>query len=156
MRSQSLKVVWSRYRSLTPTKRLLISEAIFFLLLARIQILILPFSRIASALGSLHEPSSRLATGTNPVDSQPAHEVSWAIQRAAAFLPFRLLCLPRALAGFRMLARRGVHARLHFGVPPQEHSRGLTTHAWLDACDVEVTGFPEAHSCAEIGFYAHR
>jgi hypothetical protein len=28
----------------------------------------------------------------------------------------------------------------------------LRTHAWLDTCGVEITGYPEAHDCVEVGY----
>jgi hypothetical protein len=30
----------------------------------------------------------------------------------------------------------------------------LRTLAWLDACGVEIIGYPEAHNCVEVGFFA--
>jgi hypothetical protein len=52
-----------------------------------------------------------------------------------------------------MLRRRGILGRVHFGASRASSQAGLGTHAWVEACGVEVTGYPEAHNCVEIGFF---
>jgi hypothetical protein len=126
----------------------------FWLAAARLAILLLPFPRIGRYLGKMNPPEPELMN--SQTGAAAASAVSWAIQRAARFLPFRAVCLPRALAGWQMLHRRGIAGRLHFGASRDAATAALRTHAWLDACGVEVTGYPEAHNCVEIGFFAQR
>ena len=150
-RFKKLRWLWRRFRSQPWGKRALLLEAAFWITAARLAILFVPFSRIARHMGGMREPapaSELLAAGQTS-----ARDVSWAIERVAAVLPFNVVCLPRALAGWQMLRRRAVPARLHFGIvranPIQKQA-----HAWLDSCGVEVCGYPEAFDCVEIGFFA--
>ena len=127
-------------------------EAAVWLLVARVSLVLFRFSRIASFLGKLHDCHD--ADMSRHADPLAARRVAWAIDRAARLFPFPLVCLPRALAAWKMLCRRKIDGRIHFGVVLQSDSKSLRTHAWVDACGVEVTGYPEAHACKEIGFYA--
>jgi hypothetical protein len=148
----SIRRPWRRFLELSPHQRLLVLEAAIRLTAARLAILAIPFPRIAKRLGRLNPPHPQ----SNPAPGREtdALEVAWAIDRAARILPFNLVCLPRALAGYRMLSRRGIPGRLHFGASRSQEKSSLNTHAWLDACGVEVTGYPEAHNCVELGYYA--
>ena len=83
-----------------------------------------------------------------------ACEISWAIDRSSRLLPVRLVCLPRALAAWQMLHLRGIWGRVHWGASRNPERATLITHAWVDVCGIEVTGYPEAHHCVEIGFLA--
>lgn len=141
-----------RFRRLPPARRRLALEAAFWLLVARSAILLLRFSWIVHRLGPLH---AHEASGSFSLAEQGvAREVAWAIERTVAIFPFRLVCLPRALAAWKMLDRRSLPWRIHFGAFRSRERNGLCTHAWVDACGVEVTGYPEAYRCTEIGYYA--
>jgi len=41
--------------------------------------------------------------------------VSWAVTRAARYVPFKAACPPQAMAAHTMLARRGVASVMHIG-----------------------------------------
>ena len=137
---------------MTLSRRLLLLEAAFWLAVARLAVLLVPFPRIARYLGELRPPATGQA-GPSQGQAMP-REVSWAIDRSARVLPFAVVCLPRALAGSQMLHRRRIAGQLHFGASRDASSATLRTHAWLDACGVEVTGYPEAHRCVEVGYFA--
>jgi len=144
--------LWRRFRRLPGGRRLLLLEAAFWLTAARLAILLVPFPRIARYLGELHPPAREPDRFLR--EAAAARGVSWAIERSAPFLPFRVVCLPRALAGWQMLHRRRIVSRVHFGAARDAAGAKLRAHAWLDADGVEVTGYPEAHNCAEIGYLA--
>jgi hypothetical protein len=127
-------------------------EAAFWLFAARCALLVLRFSWIARRLGQIQAHQAPEPSGI--AEQNAARQVAWAIDRAASALPFRLVCLPRALAAWKMLNRRSLPWRIHFGVSRSPEEKALRTHAWVDACGVEVCGYPEAHRCAEIGCYA--
>jgi len=134
-------------------------EASFWLILARLAILSVPFPWIACRIGRLHQPGTSLQN--QPCDSEfsidgadTARSVSWAIDRAARVLPVQLVCLPRAIAAWQMLRRRGIRVHIHFGASREAGLESPSSHAWVDAHGVEVTGYPEAHNCVEIGFFA--
>jgi hypothetical protein len=152
MLSNSILPLLRRFLDLPHSRRLLLLEAAFWLATARLAILLVPFPQIARHLGNLRSPSKN--AGESQEEQAMAKGVSWAIERSARLLPFRLVCLPRALAGWQMLHRRQIAGHLHFGASRDPACAALRTHAWLDACGVEVTGYPEAHRCVEIGYFA--
>jgi transglutaminase superfamily protein len=146
-----IRWLWRRFRSQPWRKRVLLLEAAVWIVAARLAILIVPFPRIARRMGGMRlpePPSEQFIPGQTS-----ARDVSWAIERVAPVLPFQVVCLPRALAAWQMLQRRGVPARLHFGVV-RTNPNQRQAHAWLDSCGVEVCGYPEAFDCVEIGFFA--
>ncbi|WP_157178420.1 lasso peptide biosynthesis B2 protein [Terriglobus roseus] len=138
-----------------PRKIALLLEAIFWLVVARVALWMVPFPRIGRYLGRLLPPAPQ---GELPSKSEliVAKHVGWAVNTVADHLPVELVCLPRALAGWQMLHRRGVTSRLHFGAL-RERAAGSTeleTHAWLSVPGVEVTGYPVAYGCVELGYFA--
>jgi hypothetical protein len=159
MRFNSIPCLWNKALRLPLRRRLLLIEAVVWLVSARLVVALVPFPRIAHHLGQLHPPS-KAAMSAQPVqpigkDCEIAAEIAWAIDRATRFSPFPILCLPRALAAWKMLHRRGVPSRIHFGASHRQEAHNLLTHAWIDACGVKVSGFPEADNCIELGYFAH-
>lgn len=140
------------FHSLSWRQRSLLLEAAFWLVMAKFALALVRFPLIARYIGRLHAPADRWDNSSN--DRTVAREISWAIDRSARLLPVRLVCLPRALAAWQMLHVRGISSRVHCGVSRDQKRATLITHAWLDVCGVEVTGYPEAHHCVEIGFFA--
>ena len=65
--------------------------------------------------------------------------VRFAIAMATRHLPWKSLCLPKAMAARLMLARRGYASTLHLGVGLRE-STELHAHAWLECDGCIVTG----------------
>jgi hypothetical protein len=151
MRLNSIPRLLSRFRALPLHRRFLLLEAAFWLVTARLAILLLPFPRIARYLGQLRPPAEDADTPRQ--GETAAREISWAIEHSSRFLPFAVVCFPRALAGWQMLHRRGIAGRLHFG-GSRDACAALRTHAWLDACGVGVAGYPEAVDCIEIAHLA--
>jgi hypothetical protein len=148
----SVPRLWHRFWKQPLNKRALLLEAVFWLVAARLAIFFLPFPRIAHYLGELRPPLG--GEREFPQDQSIARDISWAIDRSARLFPFRVVCLPRALAGWQMLHRRRVAGQVHFGASRVGVNSGFRTHAWLDASGVEVTGYPEAYECVEIGYFA--
>lgn len=140
----------SRLRRLTAEERGLLAEAVAWLALARLALLVLPFGVIAPRLGRPLPPS----TAPDALDARgtaQARLVGWAVTRAAAHVPFRAVCLQQAVAAKLMLRRRGVAASVHLGVMK---TNALAAHAWTDAGSVEVTGYPVAPGMVEVARFA--
>jgi len=148
----SISRYWRKFRGLSRRQRSLLLEAAFWLAVARLAVVFVCFPRIARHIGRLHAPADLRADSSQ--DGADAREISWAIDRSARLLPVRLVCLPQALAAWQMLHLRGIWSRVHFGASRDPQRAPLTTHAWVDACGMEVTGYPEAYHCVEIGFFA--
>jgi hypothetical protein len=137
-------------------RRALIAEAAFWLLTARLALLLVPFPKLARTLGDFVPAADpRVAQVTAPTteaQAQIAREVSWAVTRGAAHVPFRAVCLPQAMAARIMLKRRGVASAMHFGAG-RGADKPLDAHAWLDAAGVKVTGYPVGPQFAEIACF---
>lgn len=102
---------------------------------------------------TLSDPRIVAASGAgSPHDVAIAQDVSWAVTRAARYVPFSAVCLPQAIAAHAMLKRRGVASVMHFGAAKGQ-TKPLDAHAWLDAAGVEVTGYPVADHLAEIACF---
>lgn len=145
-----------RFAQVGPRCRLLVVEAVAWLLLARLALIFVPFPRLARRLGTFVPPSNTRALQARDRISQEqaefAEDISWAVTRAARYVPFKAVCLPQAMAARIMLKRRGVASVLHFGAGKGQ-DKPLDAHAWLDAAGVEVTGYPIAKNFAEIGCF---
>jgi len=133
-------------------------EAVLWLGVAWIVLLILPFRTLAKHLGRGLEPTEA-AIAIAGADYPPhapalAREVRWAVRRAADNVPFPALCLQQALAATCMLRRRGVKSALHLGVElGNGRTSGMRAHAWVDAAGVAVTGYPIGAEYTEVACF---
>ena len=132
------------FRALPSSRRKLLLEALYFILMARLALALLPFRIIAA---SHAKPKIQV----RPLDGLIA-EVGWAVTRIGGFFSFRNLCLVQALAARRMLRRRSIDSVLHLGVA-KGAGDAFSAHAWLDAMGVEVTGYPIDPGFKEIASY---
>jgi hypothetical protein len=143
-------------RKLGWRRRALIAEAVVWLLVLRLALLLVPFPRLARTLGACVPPADPRVTAAGAPTTREAaglaRDVGWAVTRGAAHAPFKAVCLPQALAARTMLKRRGVASVMRFGVA-RLPGQPLVAHAWLDAAGVEVTGYPAARGFAEIACF---
>ena len=150
-RLHSIPRLLRRFAQLDCRKRLLLAEAAYDLLAARLALIFISFPRLARRFGTLvsatDSPLSRASA--DPKQALIAVDVGWAVTRAARYVPFKPVCLPQAMAAHRMLRRRGVASVIHFGAA-KGRVKPLDTHAWIDAAGVEVTGYPVAEQLTEI------
>ncbi|HYD97748.1 MAG TPA: lasso peptide biosynthesis B2 protein [Alphaproteobacteria bacterium] len=126
-----------RFLRLPAAERRRTLEAAATLALVRALLAALPFAR-AMALLRLRGGAAPGPAGT---DAAAARAVARAVDRAARHLPFRAVCLPRAVASALMLRRRGLPAEVHFGVA--KDGALVEAHAWSVSGPVTVTGGAE-------------
>jgi len=145
-----------RFAQVGNRRRALLAEAVAWLLLTRLALLLVPFPRLARRLGTFVPPSDARAVAARrsgaPSATSLAEEIGWAVTRAARHVPFNAVCLPQAMTARIMLKRRGVGSVLHFGAAKGDQ-KPLDAHAWLDAAGVEVTGYPVAAKFTEIACF---
>jgi hypothetical protein len=154
-RFHSIRRLLHRFTQIDGRQRALLAEATLSLLVARLALVFVSFPRLARRFGTLVPPSDpRILAAPRATADRVliASDVSWAVTRAARYVPFKAVCLPQAMAAHRMLQRRGVASVMHFGAAKGQ-SKPLDTHAWLDAAGVEVTGYPVAEQLAEIACF---
>ena len=121
-------------------QRLVLFEAAWYLIFARIAIRLLPFRWIAPRLGSSGEASIE-QMDINPERQQEARQIGWAITTLARYLPLDAKCLAQAVAGKWMLQRRGLPSTLYLGVDRvHDGEKWLEAHAWLRCGTDIITG----------------
>ena len=118
------------FRQLPLTLRIvrlrLVGEAAWALVRAACATRFWPFAEAVKS-ASIRLPESGRSRAT-------ADEVAWAVTAAARRLPLRLVCFQQALAAQLMLRRRGLDAKLHYGIALDQQD--LAAHVWveLDGC----------------------
>ncbi len=120
-------------------------EAAYELALASASVALLPFKRA-------------IARGSTPVraaDRYPGkfEPLVWAIEAAARRLPWRTMCIEQGLAAQRMLRRRGVDARLHYGARNDHSASRVEAHVWVTVDGAPIIGGAEAARYAAIATY---
>lgn len=145
-----------RFGEIDNRRRALLAEAVLGLFAARLLVALMSFSQLTRRLGTMVPPSDgRAAKTSDACDVRQAfiaEKVSWAVTRAARYVPFKAACLQQAMAASIMLRRRGIPSVLHFGAA-RGQTKPLDSHAWLDAAGVEVTGYPVEEGLAEIACF---
>ena len=134
---------WSR---LDRSKRALLVEATGAVCVASLAVKLLPFKK-AIRLGSRASVS---ACSTNPVDV--LSDVRWAIDAATRNLPWNAVCIQRGLAVQWMLRRRGIDARLHYGLT-NDDEKVLRAHVWVDALGETLVGGEEAADYVRVATF---
>jgi hypothetical protein len=81
-----------------------------------------------------------------PVDDQShckeeVRRVRRALRRASKRTPWESACLARAIAGKKMLDRRGIPSTLYLGVlKDNKEKKDMKAHAWLRSGNIYLTG----------------
>jgi hypothetical protein len=138
-----------KFLTLLPPDRHCLVEAAFWLGLARLAILILPFRRIAPLLG--RNPAQSPAATAAP--RELLARISWAVNTASRHLPWECLCLVQALAAKAMLKRRKVASTLYLGLAKDPDTQ-LKAHAWLRCGDRILTGEQGVNNFTIIAAFA--
>ncbi|MEM9485180.1 MAG: lasso peptide biosynthesis B2 protein [Cyanobacteria bacterium P01_F01_bin.116] len=114
----------------------LLLEAIFWLGIARLVILTLPFRWVEPYLGQRMTESPM---DVLPAEPQQLKKLAWAVNKMSRFTPWQSKCLVQAMAAKRMLQSRKIVSTLYLGVA-RSNPRPLEAHAWLRSGPVYLTG----------------
>jgi hypothetical protein len=125
----------SRWARVSPPRRALLVEALLAVAAASASIRLRAFKR-AIRMGSL-PLTERTAAG------DVTDDIRWAVETVARNVPWRAMCIQQGLALQWMLRRRGVDARLHYGIAKDEIGE-LQAHVWVAAGGSVVIGGAEA------------
>lgn len=125
-----------KFLALSRADRRCLAEAVVWLGLARLALLLLPFRCIARRLGRL---MNRTPEEAGAAPAALLDRVSWAVTTASRHLPWDCLCLAQALAGKAMLKRRGVPSTLYLGLARGAEAQ-MQAHAWLRCGERVLTG----------------
>ncbi|MFL9839912.1 lasso peptide biosynthesis B2 protein [Sphingomonas sp. ST-64] len=125
---------------MTIGKWMIRAEAAAGLALASTLVHLVPFRWWRSSLGPLGQDSAPPAS-LNEEQKRRAIAIGRLVRRVAERLPLDAACLPQAMVGRWMLARRGIPARIALGSRRSDTAAaGFLMHAWLIADDRIVTG----------------
>jgi Transglutaminase-like superfamily len=138
----------SRLIEMRRERRALFVEALAELALAAFAIRFRPFRQCLRAgsltLGTASQTAPQLLAG--------------AVERAASMVPFRAKCFQQGLAFQRMARRRGIDARLHYGIatrrlgPVSRSSQpgNLHAHVWITVGGAGFLGYEQAPDFREV------
>jgi hypothetical protein len=132
-----------KFLHLTPGEKRLFLQAYRLLGVMRFAILVRPFKRLIAGLEVHREVL--VQAPLDPGDLASAHQIGWAVRKAAQFTPWQSTCLVQVLAAQRMLQQRGIAGAFYLGAvtgSDEDQKQVLSAHAWLK-CDNEfITGEP--------------
>ena len=140
---------------LRPRDQVLLLAAWCLLGVARLAILVLPFSWVRRALGDQRHPAT-VAVGTAdralPDDvARRAARIGATVAVAARHTPWRSECYPQALAARVLLTGARIPHVVSFGV--RRDGGALVAHAWVHAGDLTVTG-GTGHRYTRVGAFS--
>lgn len=141
----------AQVRRLTWRERARLGEAIFYLAIARLALVFIPFKKLAGGLGA-HQQES-FETFTQPIQRAQARRIGWAVTTMSRYVPWDSACLAQAIAGKWMLRARHLRSTLYLGVAYDENKKMLA-HAWLRCGDVFVTGAPQHRRFTVVATFA--
>ena len=134
-----LKLLCRKVRSffnLSWADLMLLSQVALFLILFRIAIATLSFSRVVPWLGELHQESEFCLPEEQAVLVQ---RVRWAVMRTSSLLPWVSTCFTQAIAVKLILKRQHIESTLYLGAA-LNRDVGMKAHAWLRCGPLFVTG----------------
>jgi hypothetical protein len=106
------------------------AEAAMALTLASLAVRLLPFRWLVRTMGR-RDPVRRGAF-------RDTGSVRRAVHRASRRLPWRTVCIQQGLAAHWMLRRRGMPAKLHYGI--RNGVERLSAHVWVTVEGAAVVG----------------
>ena len=116
-----------RVRPRSPMERVrLAAEIVAAYLLARRELRRAPIESVVAALRSESSPAP-LTQGSHALEE--ARRLGWIVARILKLMPGDTRCLARSLVLTRLLARRGIPAKLVIGA---RGGPGFLAHAWVE------------------------
>lgn len=114
---------------------ILVPEALWRLFIARIRLLF-PFARTAPQLGLQSHETAMLSQAGDVLQIQ---QITRAIRAGSKVTPWKSTCMVRAVAGLKMLEKRGIESTLYMGVAKDKQGQ-MIAHAWLRSGPYYVSG----------------
>ncbi|WP_216829023.1 lasso peptide biosynthesis B2 protein [Alkalihalobacterium elongatum] len=113
---------------------------------------VLPFSKVAPSLG---EPMQETSRKFLEHEKKALAEVSKAIHIMSKYTFWESQCLVKAIAGMKMLERRGIESTLYLGTAKNEQGL-LIAHAWLRSGPYYVSGAEEMEKFTVVSIFAKK
>lgn len=123
----------SKFLSFSWQDRILVSKAIFLLILIRLGLKFLHLKTLQKQLAKISQPSQKANTKTISI-----YKTIWSITTASAYMP-KVKCLARALAAKTLLQQQGYTATIRIGVA-KDQQQAFIAHAWVECKGRVVIG----------------
>ena len=140
-----MRTVAKRLNGMNPIrsfkKAVLHTEIVLGLAYARLLIKLVPLRWWKSTLGPIDGRSDAGKHPLTPQQLKHASDIGRIIRRIAGKQKFEAVCLPQAMTGRWVLARRGTPSEIVLG--SRRNADGLALHAWLKVGETVVTGAEE-------------
>ena len=127
-----------KLRDMDWADRGLVLEALLWLGVARLALLVVPFKQIAPRLG---RHMAKTGTDLGPYPEDVVLRIGWSVRTVARRSPWNSTCLTQAIAAHMMLQRRGIPSTLYLGMAKGEAGE-WQAHAWLRCGPHVLTGEP--------------
>src|SRR5687767_1530461 len=135
-----------RFARLSWRRQMLLVEALAAIIIASLAIRLLPFER------SVRLGSRAVSATDHPAEPDILNDIRWSVKAVAARVPWRAMCFQQGVALQWMLRRRGIDARLHYGVG-KEGAGSLLAHVWVSAGGGIVIGGEDAPAVRAVAVY---
>lgn len=140
-----------KFFSLSFSQKCMFFEALFWLVLAKLLIVLVPFRKIAPYLGVLNgDVRSRLSSA----ETKKSEAVKLAILMTSGNVGWKSVCLDQAMAASVMLKRRKVPHQLCMGVKKDEQKAAIEAHAWIMCGDKILIGGQRSRLFAVTALFA--
>jgi len=129
------------FHALTPCQKRLFLQAFRLLGVMRLAILTRSFKSLVARLEMHREVHEQAPLAADALAR--AHQIGWAVQKAAQYTPWESTCLAQVLAAQRMLYQRGIAGALYLGAATAtkgDRQQPLSAHAWLKCNQDFITG----------------
>lgn len=136
---------------LNKRQKMLLLEAFIFLAWARLM-KVIPFRRLAPMLGTHMNESTYEDT---PSMTDILRYVSSAVHIMSKYTFWESECLVKAIAGMKMLQRRGIESTLYLGTAKDENGK-MIAHAWLRSGSYYVSGAEEMKRFTVVSKFANK
>ena len=119
-------------------EKLLALEAAWYLALIKVQLKTSSFNGLVKRYDMQMTQAERHGQCN---DIKTLKTIGWAIERMSLTVPWKSVCLDKALAAQRMLSSRKIDGILYLGVAKKDdQSTGLKAHAWVRCGEQFITG----------------
>lgn len=124
-----------KFRKLNSSGKRLFVQAYFSMMLIRLGLLLLPFSKLQGLIKEISQRKMLFPT-TRPIT---AWQVALAVHRSSKYSPGEVKCLARALTTAFLMSRYGLSYKMNIGVARGEQNN-FEAHAWVESDGQVIVG----------------
>lgn len=121
---------------------------------ARAAVLVVPFRRIAPALGRV-QGVAPYSVVVSAAAQERARQIARVIALAARYTPWTSNCFPQAIAARAMLGLCGLPHVIFFGLMRDADDADIKAHAWVTCGQVAVSGGDGHADYTAVGVFAN-